>query len=163
MAKKSKRYDAVIRAPFGRLGIRLEGEALAAIDFLAGRGPLAAPRAAAARRVCAQLVAYLRDPRQRFELPLAPQGSRFERRVWRALRRIPPGQTLTYGALARRLGTAPRAVGGACRANPVPLVIPCHRVCAADGAGGFLGRRGGRALAIKRWLLAHERRGAGPR
>jgi methylated-DNA-[protein]-cysteine S-methyltransferase len=154
----------VIRAPFGRLAIRLEGSALAAIDFLAGHRPLVAPRSSAARQVCAQLDAYLRDPRHRFTLPLALAGSRFQRRVWRALRRIPPGRILSYAELARRLASAPRAVGGACRANPVPIVIPCHRVCAAGGRmGGFLGRRGGRAIAIKRWLLAHERGGAGPR
>lgn len=160
MADAPQRYDAVIRAPFGRLGIVLAGEALAAVDFLPGKTPLAAPRSAAARRVCRQLAAYLRDPRQRFDLPLAPAGSRFQQRVWQRLRRIPPGQVLTYGALARSLKSAPRAVGGACRANPVPIVIPCHRVCAASGLGGYMGRRAGRALAIKRWLLAHERRGA---
>lgn len=161
MAARSKRhYDAVIRAPFGRLGIVLAGEALAAVDFLPVKTPLAAPRRAAARRVCRQFRAYLGDPRQRFDLPLAPAGSRFQQRVWQRLQRIPPGRVLTYGALARSLRSAPRAVGGACRANPVPIVIPCHRVCAASGLGGYMGRRGGRALAIKRWLLAHERAGA---
>ncbi len=157
MAASPQRYDAVIRAPFGRLGIVLAGEALAAVDFLSGKTPLVAPLSAAARRVCRQLAAYLRDPRHCFDLPLAPVGSRFQQRVWRRLQRIPSGRVLSYGALARSLQSAPRAVGGACRANPVPIVIPCHRVCAANGMGGFMGRRGGRALAIKRWLLAHER------
>jgi len=88
--------------------------------------------------------------------PLRAEGTAFQRRVWAALLEIPPGSRLTYGALADRLGTSPRAVGGACRANPIPLLIPCHRVVAAGGAGGFAGHREGRWVEIKRWLLAHE-------
>ncbi len=88
--------------------------------------------------------------------PLRPQGSPFQQRVWNALLQIPAGSQVTYGELAKRLGTAPRAVGGACRANPIPLLIPCHRVVAAQGLGGFAGRREGRWVAFKQWLLTHE-------
>lgn len=150
-------HDAVIAAPFGRLGIRLADGRLADIAFLDGRAALRAPKDAAARRVCHELRTYLRNPKHKFRVPLVWHGSRFQRRVWRTLRRIPAGQPLSYGALARRLKTGPRAVGNACRANPVPIVVPCHRVVAANGKGGFMGRTGGRALAIKDWLLAHER------
>jgi methylated-DNA-[protein]-cysteine S-methyltransferase len=88
--------------------------------------------------------------------PLRLSGTPFQRRVWARLRQIPPGATRTYGELARQLETSPRAVGGACRANPVALFVPCHRVVAASGAGGFYGQSTGRWPAIKRWLLARE-------
>jgi len=103
-----------------------------------------------------QLDAYFLDGSYRFDLPIELQGTLFQRRVWQALRGIEPGQIRTYGELARELGTSPRALGGACRANPCPIVIPCHRVLAADGLGGFAGDTSGRKLAVKRWLLEHE-------
>ncbi len=144
-------------APFGRLGIRTAPGGLAAIDLLPGDVPLRPPRDPLAARACRALAAYLEEGRPLPDLPLAPAGTPFQRRVWAALRRIPPGRTLTYGALARRLGSGPRAVAGACRANPLPLVVPCHRVVAAGGPGGYMGRSAGAAVEIKRWLLAHER------
>ncbi|MEK7816228.1 MAG: methylated-DNA--[protein]-cysteine S-methyltransferase [Pseudomonadota bacterium] len=154
---KQRSYDAVIAAPFGRLGITLRDGLLADIDFLDGARPLRAPRTAAARNICRKLHAYLRNPRLRFNLSLAIDGTDFQQRVWNALRRIPAGKVLSYGKLARQLKTGPRAVGNACRANPIPVVIPCHRVVAANGRGGFMGKTGGKALAIKDWLLTHER------
>ena len=104
----------------------------------------------------AELTAYFADPGHRFGLPLRPAGTPFQRRVWEALRAIPPGQTRTYGELAAELGTSARAVGGACRANPCPIVVPCHRVVGATGLGGFAGDTSGRKLDVKRWLLRHE-------
>jgi methylated-DNA-[protein]-cysteine S-methyltransferase len=100
--------------------------------------------------------AYFQDPSQAIGLPARLIGTAFQQRVWRAIAAIPAGSTRTYGALAAALGSSPRAVGGACRANPCPLVVPCHRVVARQGLGGFAGDRGGRLLAIKRHLLAHE-------
>ena len=102
------------------------------------------------------LTGYFRDPRAKRKILLAPAGTLFQQRVWRALRRIPSGQVRSYGQLARTLGTSARAVGGACRANPIPVLIPCHRVVAATGEGGFMGKTAGRAMTIKRWLLHHE-------
>jgi len=158
MADRKSGYAAVIAAPFGRLGIHAQ-EALTSIDFVSARIPLQPPRTPLARQVCAQLKAYFADPRTRFDLPLAPDGTLFQQRAWRALQRIPAGTARTYGELARTLKSAPRAVGGACRANPIPIVVPCHRVIAASGPGGFMGATRGRAMDIKHWLLAHERTG----
>jgi methylated-DNA-[protein]-cysteine S-methyltransferase len=158
MADRKEGYAAVIAAPFGRLGIHAQ-EALTSIDFVSTRIPLQAPRTPLARQVCAQLKAYFADPRTRFDLPLAPVGTEFQQRAWRALQRIPSGTARSYGELARTLKSAPRAVGGACRANPIPIVVPCHRVVAANGPGGFMGATRGRAMDIKHWLLAHERTG----
>lgn len=87
---------------------------------------------------------------------LQPGGTPFQRRVWQRLRRIPCGQVMRYGELAQELGSSARAVAGACRANPIPILIPCHRVIAATGPGGYMGKTGGQTLAIKRWLLQHE-------
>jgi methylated-DNA-[protein]-cysteine S-methyltransferase len=147
----------VIRAPFGCVRLRLCAGAIEDVDLLSGPQAPRAPRTAAGRRACAQLARYFADPRVRFDVALALDGTPFQRRVWRALRRIPSGRVMTYGELARRLKTSARAVGNACRANPIPLFVPCHRVVAADGQGGFMGRRGGAAVALKAWLLAHER------
>jgi len=156
MAKRTT-YDAVIAAPFGRLGITLMNGRLADIDFLGSKGPLRAPKDTAARQVCRELSAYLRNPKHRFHFPLMQAGTDFQQRVWNALQRIPAGKVLSYGDLARKLKTGPRAVGNACRANPIPVVVPCHRVVASNGKGGFMGKTGGKALVIKDWLLAHER------
>jgi methylated-DNA-[protein]-cysteine S-methyltransferase len=76
--------------------------------------------------------------------------------VWRAIHDIPAGETLSYTDIARRLKTAPRPVGGACGANRIPIIIPCHRVLAADGIGGFMHARSGYPIEVKRWLLLHE-------
>ncbi len=102
------------------------------------------------------LAAYFRDPDIAFECELAEQGTAFCYRVWQALLEIPPGQVRTYGELARQLGTFPRAVAAACRANPYPIIIPCHRAVARSGRGGYCGQSHGAALEIKRWLLRHE-------
>jgi methylated-DNA-[protein]-cysteine S-methyltransferase len=155
MADRREGYDAVIAAPFGRLGIHAQ-EALTSIDFVSNRIPLLSPRTLLARKVCALLKAYFANPNTHFDVPLAPGGTDFQQRAWRALRRIPSGTARTYGELAHTLKSAPRAVGGACRANPIPIVVPCHRVVAANGPGGFMGATRGRALDIKRWLLVHE-------
>jgi methylated-DNA-[protein]-cysteine S-methyltransferase len=103
-----------------------------------------------------QLNEYFESRATDFDLPLALQGTLFQRRLWAELIRIPFGQTRTYGEIARLLGSSPRAVGQACRANPCPIVVPCHRVVAIKGLGGFAGDTSGRKLAVKRWLLDHE-------
>ena len=156
MAAAKKDYDAVIATPLGRLGINAV-TALTNIDFVSARTSLKSARTLLARRVCAQLKAYFADARTPFKLPLDARGSEYQQQVWRAMRRIPAGQAHSYGQLARKIKSAPRAVGGACRANPIPIVVPCHRVVAVSGLGGFMGATGGRALTIKRWLLEHER------
>ncbi len=158
-SSQARGYDAVIATPVGRLGIVLEEDALADVSFLGETVALQPPRTTAAKKVCRQLRSYFANPCFSFRLPLTLSGTAFQQRVWRELRRIPAGRTLSYGALARRLATSARAVGNACRANPVPIVVPCHRVVAANGAGGFMGRRSGNALRIKHRLLEHERVG----
>ncbi len=98
---------------------------------------------------------YFVKPRP-LPLPLELHGTDFQSRVWQALRGIPPGEVSTYGELASQLHTSPRAVGNACRQNPCPLVVPCHRVVGRNGIGGYAGHTDGETLDIKRWLLRHE-------
>lgn len=156
---RPKTYDAVIASPVGRLGIVLEDGSLADISFLGDGATLKPPRSAAARKIRRQLHSYFTNPCFAFRVPMTLSGTAFQQRVWHALQRIPAGRTLSYGVLARKLATSARAVGNACRANPIPIVIPCHRVVAANGAGGFMGRRSGGPLRLKHWLLEHERGG----
>jgi len=139
------------------LGIRTSAGALVGIEYLPKGERAQAPTDAVAERACRQIERYLADAQFRFSLPLAPAGTPFRRRVWDTLSQIPIGESRTYGELARRLHTAPRAIGGACGANPIALVIPCHRVVGTQGSlGGFMGVTEGDPIAIKRWLLAHE-------
>ncbi len=149
-------YQAVIATPLGRIGIRMAGDAVNELDYLPADAPEQPPTDAATQMVIEQLEAYFRDPRYRFTAPLAPAGTPFQRRVWAALQAIPAGTVLTYGELARQLDTAARAIGGACRNNPAPILIPCHRVVGRQGLGGYAGAVTGDPLGIKRWLLRHE-------
>ncbi len=152
-------YDAVIETPIASisLGIVVAEDALLTIALLARRQPPLLPSSAMSREVVRQLRAYFTDPQWHFSLPVTPQGTPFQQRVWQFMCSIPVGETRRYGDVAQALNSAPRAVGGACRHNPVPLVVPCHRIVAANGLGGFNGRRDGAELAFKQWLLKHER------
>jgi methylated-DNA-[protein]-cysteine S-methyltransferase len=149
-------YQAKFAAPFALLGIRTRGGRLAQIDYLPREAAPLDPLDELAARVCRQIERYLDDPQFRFDLPFDFRGSDFQCRVWREICAIPAGRTLTYLDVARRLKTAPRPVGGACGANRIPLVIPCHRVVGSNGIGGFMHASAGQPVAIKRWLLAHE-------
>jgi methylated-DNA-[protein]-cysteine S-methyltransferase len=151
--------DALINTPFGAVAISSNGRQLA-IELLvapacsnvqitkASTNPLVA-------QACKQVLQYLQQPATKFDLPLAQQGTAFQQRVWQAIASIPLGQVRTYGELAREIGSGPRAVANACGANKLPLLVPCHRVVARHGLGGFMqGKENG--LLIKQWLLKHE-------
>lgn len=142
-----------LHTPLGEVTISEDGGAIVALDWGRGRDQDATPLL---REACDQLQDYFDGKRMNFDLPLAPEGSDFQKRVWAALCAIPPGETRSYADIARTIGSAPRAVGGANGANPIPLFIPCHRVIAADGSLG--GYSGGDGQATKRYLLDHESR-----
>ena len=159
---KAEEWDAVLAAPFARLGVLGDESGLRHIEFLPREGELWSPRLndSVVLRLEQALQHYWQNPHTPLftELSCIFEGTPFQRRVWEALLDIPLGETLTYGALARRLGSAPRAVGQACGANPLPIVIPCHRVVSSQGLGGFMGGRNNAELDYKRWLLTHETR-----
>jgi methylated-DNA-[protein]-cysteine S-methyltransferase len=142
-----------LHTPLGEVTISEDGGAIVALDWGRGRDQEATPLLRQARD---QLQEYFDAKRMSFDLPLAPVGSDFQKRVWAALCAIPPGETRSYADIARAVSSAPRAVGGANGANPIPLFIPCHRVIAADGSLG--GYSGGDGPATKRYLLDLESR-----
>jgi methylated-DNA-[protein]-cysteine S-methyltransferase len=151
-----KAYAAVIAAPTFSIGIECNADEITGIDYLEPCSGLA-PKTPLAREAVRQLRAWLANPAFEFGLPLAPAGTHFQRRVWAQIATIPPGQTLSYGEVAAAIRSGPRAVGNACGANPYPIVVPCHRVVAANhGLGGFARNSGGFLLDVKRWLLRHE-------
>ena len=142
-----------IESPVGPLTITARDDVITAVDFGPGGGP--SPNGGTLAEAARQLSEYFSGARRVFDLPLAPSGTPFRLRVWEAMQAIPYGETRSYGDLARVLDSAPRAIGGACGANPIPLIIPCHRVVGAGGAlGGF---SGGAGCDTKRQLLTLER------
>ena len=149
-------YDTILDAPPCHLGACFTGKALTRLDFLGADARVSRTLDSRAARLSAQLDAYWHNPAHEFDLLFVPAGTPFQLRVWRALLAIPRGQPTTYGTLAKQLGTAARAVGQACGANPLPVLIPCHRVVAANGLGGFMHASTGAPLNVKAWLLAHE-------
>ena len=147
-----------IRLPFGPLQLTLDGDCLIELRFVTTDSEaLSAPLSPAARQAADQLHAWCADARHPLIIPHRLQGTPFQLRVWAELAAIPLGETRRYGDIARTLATAARAVGQACGRNPLPLLIPCHRVIAAHGLGGFNQGRQDDTLTIKRWLLEHER------
>ena len=151
-------FSAVVPAPFGAIGVRTAGGLLQELVYLPPSHAPQDPADALAEQAAAQLARYFAEPDFRFDLPLATVGTGFQQRVWSAIAAIPRGTVRTYGDIARLLASAPRAVGQACGANWFPLVVPCHRVIAAGGLGGFSNSddAAGFHLGVKRWLLAHE-------
>ncbi len=148
----------LLQSPIGVLRISSKGGVVEHIEFL-GTSKTSLPNG--------EVAPFLRELRGRFEdyfqgacsmadIPRMQQGTQFQQRVWLALGEIPVGEVVTYGELARHLGSGARAVGAACRVNPTPLIVPCHRVVSSSGIGGFSGETGGDMLGIKRWLLQHE-------
>lgn len=149
-------FDVTVDFPRMKVAVATRDERVREIRYLPLSSRSISPRNALAALAAEQLAAYLANPDTRFDLPLALEGTPFQRKLWEALCRIPRGKTRTYGDLARELDGEARAVGQACGDNRLPVVIPCHRVVAADGIGGFAHSTGGYLLEAKRWLLAHE-------
>jgi len=145
----------MISTPFGAIAVSWTDGHLTRVDLSPTSDPVERDERAPAW-LTDELAAYFADGGHRPRVPVCLKGTPFQHRAWDLLMTIPAGRTVTYGTLAVELGSSARAVGAACRANPCPLVIPCHRVVGARGLGGFAGDRGGRLLGIKRWLLRHE-------
>lgn len=139
-----------LHTPIGSITVSEEDGAIVAVDWGWGRDQT---ETATLRRARDELNAYFDGQLNAFSLPLNPQGSAYRRRVWRALCDIPYGATRSYAEIARIAGGSARSVGGANAANPIPIIIPCHRVLASNGIGGY---SGGDGLSTKRYLLALE-------
>ena len=151
----------VIPAPFGCLGVQTElvdgSLMISKIDYLPPKTALHPPRNELAKAFSIQCIQYFKDASSVFDVPLKPAGTAHQQKVWNATLAIGVGETSTYGEIAKKIKSGPRAVGTACGANPYPLVTPCHRVVSAQGLGGFMKEDSpGFYRQIKIWLLKHE-------
>ena len=145
-----------IDSPIGPIAVDVADDAVVALHLLGNRkAPVSDNSEHQLLHITAsQIEDYFSTRRQSFDLPIMLHGTPFRCRTWEALACIPFGQTRSYGDIASEIGSAARAVGGACGANPITLVIPCHRLVAAGGSlGGF---SGGTGRDTKQWLLQHE-------
>ena len=142
----------------GVLEIKLNTEAISTIEFCDPRTPSQAPQTEFAKQILQDLTAYLSGSLKQFNHQLSPAPTEFQNRFRQTLLGIPYGQTKTYGELAKQLDSSQRAIGAACRANPVPVIVPCHRVVAANGIGGFSGASEGLNIERKQYLLDLEAR-----
>lgn len=157
MPSRGSMPHVTLHTPLGEITIFEDDGAIVALDWGRAHGADRAPATPLLQAAAGQLHDYFDAGRCDFALPLRPQGSEFRRRVWAALGRIPFGATRSYLDIAREIGClSPRAIGQANGANPIPIIIPCHRVVAADGTIG--GYSGGEGIATKRYLLALEAR-----
>ncbi|MES2069713.1 MAG: methylated-DNA--[protein]-cysteine S-methyltransferase [Pseudomonadota bacterium] len=158
LSKESELFSAVVAAPFGAIGIRTQDKLVSELVYLPARFAEKDATDKVAEQAQKQIEKYLRQPDFRFKLPLQIVGTDFQRKVWEAIAAIPRGEVRTYGQVAKHIKSAPRAVGQACGANWYPLVIPCHRVTASGGLGGFghTDEDSSFHLNVKRWLLEHE-------
>lgn len=156
MSRTSTQYSLVLGSPLGKLGIVCADDSVTRLDYLSASAKLRTATSRFERQLVRELQCFFADPNSRFSLPVALTGTEFQRHVWLALQSIPPAEVRTYGQLAAQLGSGPRAVGNACRRNPVSIIVPCHRVVSAAGLGGYSGKTGDRAIWRKHWLLRHE-------
>ncbi len=148
--------DFVMETPVGRVRLITDDQQLLNLEYATRRPVTKGRLSPTAQQVKDQIQRYFDSAHSPFNIKFVLQGTAFQQRVWQALLAIPVGQTKTYGDVAKQLNSSARAVGNACRVNPIPLVVPCHRVVAKNGIGGFSGETDGSCIRRKRWLLQHE-------
>ena len=146
----------VMLSPVGKLYVETEDEKLVKLEYHSKKKVTTNKMDRFSSQVKKQITNYFNSSKSGFNLPVMLNGTPFQKKVWRAMQNIPVGQTRTYGDISEQLQSSPRAVGNACRANPVPLVVPCHRIIGKAGIGGFGGKTAGRNIDCKSWLLKHE-------
>jgi methylated-DNA-[protein]-cysteine S-methyltransferase len=161
MSKETERkYDTVVNTPFKKLGLKIKNDAIAHVELLDVDDEHKQSLDIVALEATAQIKQYCQNADFTFDLPLHLEGTAFQKKVWKAIASIPKGEVRTYGEIAEQVNSSARAVGNACAVNPVPVIIPCHRVVAKDGFGGYAGEtlekspRG--LIRVKGWLLLHE-------
>jgi len=145
-----------LSTPFASLKLCCTDKSVISVEFAGEAKASSVDHHGLASRVEKQIRDYCKSSKNALDVPVQLEGTDFQKKVWQALQKIPVGQVKTYGELAAELNTSPRAIGNACRKNPVPFIIPCHRVVSKVGIGGFSGETEGEYLSIKRKLLRHE-------
>lgn len=150
-----------MQTPIGNITLEFQGDKLLSLSVNEARSqidkiPTSQSNNSVRKKVLSRLKDYFTSAISFDEIFLAANGTDFQRKVWLELMKIPLGETRTYGDIAKNIDSGPRAVGNACRKNPIQIIIPCHRVVSVKDLGGYAGEINGRQLNIKRWLLSHE-------
>ena len=148
-------------SPVDNLKLKFHDEILVSLSYSdvssENENTLANEKCHSAHKKCSFLLnQYFKSAIAFTEIPLKTHGTGFQRAVWAEISKIPLGETRTYGEIATKINSSPRAVGNACRNNPIPIIIPCHRVVSANSIGGYEGETQGGKINVKRWLLNHE-------
>jgi len=156
MSKSSFQYDYVLPSPIGKLGLVISGKGIQRLSYINDQVEVMLPKRGLAVATYKQINEYFQLIRTEFDLPIDIQGTQFQKRVWSRVSMIGYGDSLTYGDIAASIDSGPRAVGNACRNNPIPIIIPCHRVVKKSGMGGYCGSLVGVEIQQKDWLLRHE-------
>ncbi|PHS25252.1 MAG: cysteine methyltransferase [Methylophaga sp.] len=150
-------FQAIFDAPFGSILLSADEKNVQGIELFAASSNSVSHSTTILQQLEQQLNAYFSNPHTQWDLPLAVRGTGFQQKVWCYMQAIPVGETRSYGEVAEALNSSARAVGNACRANPFPIVVPCHRIVSKTGLGGFAGQTSGDRINVKQWLLDHER------
>ena len=146
----------VIQSPLGSLRLSLSAKGLQRLEYLAPGSGLLPAASALSKKISQQLIAYFAGDAQTFDIPLDLIGTCYQKKVWTELLQLGFGETLSYGTLAQKIDSGARAVGNACRNNPILIIVPCHRVLRKDASGGYAGQNEGIMMQRKLWLLRHE-------
>ena len=149
-------FDYILPSPIGNLGLNTSTAAIQRLVYIKGKQSAHVPTTGFAVKVHQQIMQYFELQRTEFDLPIDIQGTAFQNKVWQQVAKIPYGESKTYGEIAAAINSGPRAVGNACRHNPIPIIIPCHRVVKKSGLGGYCGSIVGKEIQQKDWLLRHE-------
>ncbi len=150
-------FQTIFDAPFGPILLSADQQSVQGIELFAESSNGVSDSSTILQQLEQQLNAYFSNPHIQWDIPLAVKGTDFQQKVWRYMQAIPAGETRSYGEVAKALNSSAQAVGNACRANHFPIIIPCHRIVAKSGLGGFAGQTEGNEITVKQWLLDHER------
>ena len=155
MSEALSKFDYILPSPIGKLGLNVSAKGVQRLAYTHHQQDRL-PELGLAADVYQQLSEYFQLTRSEFDLPIDIQGTPFQKQVWQYVAKISFGEALTYGEIAKAINSGPRAVGNACRNNPIPIIIPCHRVIKKTGMGGYCGSLVGKEIQQKDWLLRHE-------
>lgn len=156
MTKPLLEFDYVLPSPIGKLGLTLSSNGIRRLAYINNQYQDCIPTRGLAAQIYQQINEYFQLVRIEFDLPIDIEGTHFQKRVWKQVAKIPYSESQTYGDIAKAIDSGPRAVGNACRRNPIPIIIPCHRVVKKSSMGGYCGSLVGREIQQKDWLLRHE-------
>lgn len=156
MSKNVIQFQYILPTPIGKLGLVIKEQGITDLSYVEDSCTAKLPESGLAYAVFQQLNEYFNGKRKKFDLPLSPAGTDYQKRVWQRLLEITYGQSLSYGDIAKELASGPRAVGNACRCNSVLIIVPCHRVVSKTDIGGYTGKVAGDAIERKILLLKME-------